>query len=126
MQRTLNFLKYLLPFSIILYVLQYFLAITLFPETTYYYPLWSVYLFMIIATTVDYLILLFVNKNLSEYTGYTFMGLGVFKMFAAVLFFIPLIKSDTVNRIPDVAMFFIAYFLFLGFETFKAIQLLKK
>lgn len=126
MQRTLNFLKYLLPFSIILYVLQYFLAITLFPETTYYYPLWSVYLFMIIATMVDYLILLFVNKNLSEYTGYTFMGLGVFKMFAAVLFFIPLIKSDTVNRIPDVAMFFIAYFLFLGFETFKAIQLLKK
>ena len=126
MQRTLNFLKYLLPFSIILYVLQYFLAITLFPETTYYYPLWSVYLFMIIATTVDYLILLFVNKNFSEYTGYTFMGLGVFKMFAAVLFFIPLIKSDTVNRIPDVAMFFIAYFLFLGFETFKAIQLLKK
>lgn len=126
MQRTLNFLKYLLPFSIILYVLQYFLAITLFPETTYYYPLWSVYLFMIIGTTVDYLILLFVNKNLSEYTGNTFMGLGVFKMFAAVLFFIPLIKSDTVNRIPDVAMFFIAYFLFLGFETFKAIQLLKK
>lgn len=126
MQRTLNFLKYLLPFSIILYVLQYFLAITLFPETTYYYPLWSVYLFMIIATMVDYLILLFVNKNLSEYTGYTFMGLGVFKMFAAVLFFIPLIKSDTVNRIPDVAMFFIAYFLFLGFETSKAIQLLKK
>ena len=126
MQHTLNFLKYLIPFTILLYFLQYFAAAELFSEVTFYYPLWSVYLFMFVATTVDNLILLFVNKNFSEYTGYTFMGLGVFKMFAAVVFFIPLIKSDTVDRIPDVAMFFIPYFLFLGFETYKAIQLLKK
>ena len=126
MHLTLSFLKYLLPFSLLLYLIQYFVVSALFPETYFFYPLWSVYLFMVIATFVDYLILLFVNKNFEEYTGYTFMGLGVLKMLAAVIFLIPLIRSDTENRIPDVAMFFIAYFLFLGFETYKAIQLLKR
>ena len=110
MHLTLSFLKYLLPFSLLLYLIQYFVVSALFPETYFFYPLWSVYLFMVIAT----------------YTGYTFMGLGVIKMLAAVIFLIPLIRSDTENRIPDVAMFFIAYFLFLGFETYKAIQLLKR
>ncbi len=126
MQPTLNFLKYLLPFSIILYFIQYFIVKALFPNTEFFYSLWSVYAFMVIATLVDYLILVLVNKNFSEYTGYAFMGLGVIKMVAAVVFLIPLIRSDTENRIPDVAMFFIAYFLFLGFEAYKAIQLLKK
>lgn len=126
MRQTLNFLKYLLPFSVVLYLIQYFAVSALFPETYFFYPLWSVYLFMLIATLVDYVILVFVNKNFSEYTGYTFMGLGVIKMLVAVIFLIPLIRSDTENRIPDVAIFFITYFLFLGFETYKAIQLLKK
>ena len=126
MRQTLNFLKYLLPFSVVLYLIQYFAVSALFPETYFFYPLWSVYLFMLIATLVDYIILVFVNKNFSEYTGYTFMGLGVIKMLVAVIFLIPLIRSDTENRIPDVAIFFITYFLFLGFETYKAIQLLKK
>ena len=126
MQPTLNFLKYLLPFSIILYFIQYFIVSSLFPTTDFFYSLWSIYLFMVIATLVDFIILLWVNKNFSEYTGYAFMALGIVKMLAAVIFLIPLIQSDTVNRIPDVALFFIPYFLFLGFETIKAIQLLKK
>ena len=126
MQPTLNFLKYLLPFSIILYFIQYFIVKALFPNTEFFYSLWSVYLFMVVATIIDFLILLWVNKNFSEYTGYTFMALGLVKMLAAVIFLIPLIQSATVNRIPDIAQFFIPYFLFLGFETVKAIQLLKK
>lgn len=126
MHRMLNFLKYLIPFSFILYFAQFQIAGALFPNLLYFYSLWSVYLFLFFATLIDYLILLFVNKNFSDYTGYTFMGLGLFKMLAAVVFLIPLIRSDIENRIPDVAMFFIAYFLFLGFETYYAIKLLKK
>lgn len=54
------------------------------------------------------------------------MAISVIKMMASVVFLIPLLQSDTIDRIPDVTAFFIPYFLYLFFETIFAIRLINK
>lgn len=122
----LNFIKLFLPFALVLFGLQYFVTLQLFQSTPFYYSVWSIYVFHIIITLVAYLFLLYVHKNFPDYGGYTFMGLGVIKMMACVVFLIPMIQSDTLDRIPDVAAFFIPYFMFLLFETIFAVRLINK
>lgn len=122
----LQFLKLFLPFALVLFGLQYYLTLKLFSEISFYYSTWSIYIFHIVLTLIAYLSLLFVNKNFPDYAGYTFMGLGVIKMMACVVFLIPMIQSETVNRIPDVSAFFIPYFMFLFFETIFAVRLINK
>jgi len=122
----LNFLKYLIPFSIVLFLVQHFIVENLFADIPFFYSTWSIYVFHIIITMLSYLFLLFVNKNFSDYTGYSFMGISVIKMMASVVFLVPLIKSDTIDRIPDIATFFIPYFLYLFFETIFAIRLINR
>lgn len=122
----LKFLKLFIPYALVLFGLQYFTTLQLFSDIPFYYSTWSIYVFHIVITLVAHLCLLFVHKNFHEYAGYTFMGLGVIKMMACVVFLIPLIKSDTISRIPDVAAFFIPYFMFLLFETIFAVRLINK
>ena len=122
----LKFLKLFIPYALVLFGLQYFTTLQLFPDTPFFYSTWSIYVFHIVITLVAHLCLLFVYKNFPEHAGFTFMGLGVIKMMACVIFLIPLIKSDTVSRIPDVGAFFIPYFMFLLFETIFAVRLINK
>ncbi len=126
MSPFLNFLKYLVPYSLLLFAAQYFITVNLFEDTPFFYSTWSIYVFHIIITVLSYLFLLFVNKTFPDKTGFAFMGISLIKMMASVVFLIPLIKSDTIDRIPDVAMFFIPYFLFLLFETIFAVRLINK
>ncbi len=124
MHKLFTFLKYFIPFSAILFIAQFFITQKLFPDTIFFYQVWSIYTFHIIATLLAYLFLLFVNKNFSDKTGFAFLAVSVIKMMAAVVFLIPLIKADVNDPIIDVAAFFIPYFLFLFFETFFAIRLI--
>ena len=126
MSPFLNFLKYLVPFSIVLFLAQYFIVETIFAGIPFFYSTWSIYVFHIIITMLSYLFLLFVNKTFADKTGFAFMGISLVKMMAAVVFLIPMIQSDTIDRIPDVAIFFIPYFLYLFFETIFAIRLINK
>ena len=121
-----NFLKYLIPFAIVLFLVQHFTVANLFKDISFFYSTWSIYVFHIIITLLSYLFLLFVHKNFPDKTGFTFMGIGLIKMMAGVVFLIPMIQSDTIDRIPDVAAFFIPYFLFLFFETIFAVRLINK
>lgn len=126
MSPFLNFLKYLVPYSLVLFVAQYFSTTTIFGDIPFFYSTWSIYVFHIIITMLSYLFLLFVNKTFPDKTGFAFMGISLIKMMASVVFLIPLLKSDTIDRIPDVGMFFIPYFLFLLFETIFAVRLINK
>jgi len=126
MSPFLNFLKFFIPYSVLLFTAQYFITANLFSDIPFYYSTWSIYVFHIILTSLSYLFLLFVHKNFPDKTGFTFMGIGLIKMMAGVVFLIPMIQSDTIDRIPDVAMFFIPYFLFLLFETIFAVRLINK
>lgn len=122
----LNFLKLFVPYALVLLALQYFVTLNLFSTTPFFYSVWSIYVFHIVITILAHLFLLFVHKNFTDKTGFTFMGIGVLKMMACVVFLIPMIQSDTINRIPDVGAFFIPYFMFLLFETIFAVRLINK
>jgi hypothetical protein len=122
----LNFLKIFLPFALVLFGLQYFVTSAVVPDTFFYYSLESIYIFHIVITIAAHLFLLFVHKTFPDKAGFTFMGMGLLKMMACVVFLIPMIQSDTVDRIPDVGAFFIPYFMFLLFETVFAVRIINK
>jgi hypothetical protein len=122
----LNFLKFFLPFALLLFVLQYAATPALFGATFFYYSIESIYGFHVIITAAAHLFLLFVHTSFPDKAGFTFMGMGVLKMMACVVFLIPMLQSDTADRIPDVAAFFIPYFMFLLFETVFAVRLINK
>jgi hypothetical protein len=122
----LNFLKIFLPFALVLFGLQYFVTSAAVPDTFFYYSLESIYIFHIVITIAAHLFLLFVHKTFPDKAGFTFMGMGLLKMMACVVFLIPMIQSDTVDRIPDVGAFFIPYFMFLLFETVFAVRIINK
>lgn len=122
----LNFLKYLIPFSAILFLAQYYITNIIFEKTFFFYDTWMIYVFHVIITILIYSFLLFVSKNYFEKTGFAFMALIFIKMIASIIFLLPLIQSNIKNNIPDVAAFFISYFLFLFLETLFAVRLIKE
>ncbi|WP_286761771.1 hypothetical protein [Salegentibacter sp. UBA1130] len=121
----LAFLKRLLPFSILLWLIQFLLQQYVF-EVEFYYSSFSIYLFHFLATFLIYLSLVFVYKNFTDKTGFAFMGLSLFKMVAAVIFLLPLVLSEVNAVFVNVLAFFIPYFLFLVFETLYAVKLINK
>ena len=126
MNKTTDFLKYFLPFSIVLFVAQYFAMQFLSDKFVFLYSAWSIYLFNIVATFLVYLFLIFVHKNFANYTGFAFLGASFIRMMAAIVFLIPLIKAHVKNPIVDISTFFIPYFLFLLFETYFTIHLINR
>ncbi|MGW1454435.1 hypothetical protein SAMN04488033_11173 [Salegentibacter agarivorans] len=121
----LAFLERLLPFSILLWLIQFLLQQYVF-EVEFYYSSFSIYLFHFLATFLIYLSLVFVYKNFTDKTGFAFMGLSLFKMVAAVIFLLPLVLSEVNAVFVNVLAFFIPYFLFLVFETLYAVKLINK
>ncbi len=119
----LNFLKVFLPFSLVLFVIQ-FIVISNLVEATLYYSTVANYAFHIFATLFIYTILLYINLNFSDKTGFAFMGLSLLKMFAAVLFLLPALLDKEVSNFVQVIAFFIPYFIFLIFETIFAVKLI--
>jgi len=121
----LAFLKRLLPFTILLWLIQFLLQRYVL-EVDFYYSSLSIYLFHFLATFTIYLSLVFVYKNSTDKTGFAFMGLSLFKMVAAVIFLLPLVLSDVNAVFANILAFFIPYFLYLVFETLYAVKLINK
>lgn len=122
-EQLLHFLKGFIPFTFILIVIHY-LIISNIDDINFYYGLPAIYLFHIAATLIIYLGLILVYSKAREYTGYTFMGAGLLKMLAAVLFLLPMILDKTERPFLNIISFFIPYFLYLMFETYYAVKLL--
>lgn len=123
-EKLLPFVKQFIPFSIVLFVTQFLITPFLFPETSFYYSVYIIYVFHFILTFLLFSFLVFVNVNFFDKTGYTFLATGILKMMASVVFLLPLIQSDFENKIPDIGAFFIPFFLFLLFETIHSVKLL--
>ena len=121
----LAFLKRLLPFTLLLWLIQFLLQGYVL-EMEFYYSSFSIYLFHFLATFLIYLCLVFVYRNFTENTGFAFMGLSLFKMVAAVIFLLPLILSELNAVFANILAFFIPYFLYLIFETLYAVKLINK
>jgi hypothetical protein len=126
MIKVLSFLKYLIPFTLLLFFAQYYGVAAFLEHHDFFNATWSIYLFMFVTTLLIYLLLLFVNANFPDFTGFAFLGTTFVKMMAAVVFLIPLIQSKGRETNLDIAAFFIPYFLFLLFETAFAVRLINK
>lgn len=121
--KLLSFLKLFLPFSVILFLIQFGL-INYILEIDFYYSTLAIYSFHVLATFLIFLFLVFVNKTFSDKTGFAFMACSLLKMLAAVLFLLPVMLNDVPNPFQDLMAFFIPYFLFLIFETIYAVKLI--
>lgn len=120
------FLSILIPFSLILFALQYILVNTLGQDLSLFYSTSSVYVFHFISTLLVYIAVLFVNKTFSDKTGSAFMACGLIKMMAAIVFLLPLIQNKEIDALNDVLAFFIPFFLFLLLETIYVVKVLNK
>ncbi|MCF4100670.1 DUF6168 family protein [Gillisia sp. M10.2A] len=123
-QQLLKFLIRLIPFSLILFGLHYFLIFKFYSETTFYYSIYAIYSFHFLATLLIYFLLLLVHSNAQDKTGFAFMGSGLLKMLAAVIFLLPMMLSGINNPFDNILSFFIPYLLYLIFETTYAVNLL--
>lgn len=124
-EQLLQFLKAFIPFTLILIGIHY-LIISNIEDVDFYYSLPAIYLFHVLATLIIYLGLILVYHKAREYTGYTFMGAGLLKMLAAVLFLLPMILEKTEKPFLNIISFFIPYFLYLIFETYYAVKLINR
>lgn len=117
---------YLLGVTIILFLLQNWIVGTLSDSYIFYYPTWTIYVFLFLITLLILSILYYVSKVFPKYVGFAFMGFILFKMIAAVVFLIPLIKMQNVSKIPDFTAFFVPYFIYLLLEIMLSLQFLKQ
>ncbi len=123
-QQLLKFAYRLLPFTIILFFVQYLITAFLLGDMDLYYPVYAIYLFHFLATLIIYIILILIYNNFQDKTGFAFMGASLLKMLAAVLFLLPMLLNNSSNPFANLLSFFIPYFLFLIFETFYAVKLI--
>ncbi len=119
-----SFLLVLIPFTLILFGIQYFAVAHLKQTTTFFYSTWSIYIFHFFATLLIYLFIVFVKKTFSDKTGFAFMACGLLKMMASIIFLLPLILNKEQSALNDVIAFFIPYFLYLLLETVYTVKML--
>lgn len=119
-----RFIIRLIPFTLILFLIQYLVVAYLMGPTEFYYPTFAIYLFHFLTTLLIYLGLLLVYKHYKDYTGFGFMAASFLKMVAAIVFLLPMLLNYTGNAFANLLAFFIPYFLFLIFETLYAVKLI--
>lgn len=122
----ISLLGLLLAVAVVLELIQAFIVDNLSDTYTFFYPVWKIYVFHFMITFSIFSLLYFVGKIMPQYIGYTFMGFILLKMVVAIVFLLPLIKMEEVSKIPDFSSFFIPYFIFLFFEIFLTMKILKE
>jgi|SRR5690554_6228453 len=115
-----------LSLSAIFYLIQNKIIERLEDKYTFFYSVFNIYIFHFLVTLVILSIIYLVSKKAPNFVGYTFMGSILFKMAAAVIFLIPLIKIEDFSKVPDFVSFFAPYFIFLFFEIAITLQFLKR
>lgn len=123
-QQLLKFLIRLVPFTIILFLIQFVLVNYNFEEVVFFYSTYTIYLFLFLSTFIIYGLLVLVHKNFEDKTGFAFMGASMLKMFAAIVFLLPMLLNNTGSAFANLLSFFIPYFLYLIFETLYAVKLI--
>lgn len=120
----IRFFIRLIPFTILLFIIQYLVVTYLLGQVDFYYQTFAIYLFHFLTTLIIYLGLLLVYRNFREYTGYGFMAASFLKMVAAIVFLLPMLLNYEDHAFENLLAFFIPYFLFLIFETYYAVKLI--
>ncbi|HLV39122.1 hypothetical protein [Xanthomarina sp.] len=123
--RQLSFLIQNVVVTLILLGIHSYL-LSHFESITYMIPLWQIYVFHFVVTTLVYSVINFqYSKGKTEIFN-LFMGFTLLKMILAIVFLLPVILSDMEKKQPDVFNFFIPYFLYLFFEVYSLTSFLQK
>ncbi len=120
-----EFIVQLIFISLVLFGVHSYLAHYFLHTTALFFPLWHIYLFHFFVTIILFSVLNYKYKSGQKNIFNFFMGLTLLKMILAVLFLLPLLVSDFEYKQADVFNFFIPYFLFLSFEIFSVLKILK-
>ncbi len=118
-KELISFLGKWLAFSIILYVVHYYVLFQIASENEYYFPLWSIYVFNSVLAFIVYFFVKRQFKKSSEKTYQTFLIFTMVKMGLAIVFLLPLFLGKSNFPKAEAFNFFIPYFLFLAFEIFS-------
>jgi hypothetical protein len=124
--RELSFLLQNIVFSLILFGIHSYLVSYLATDIALFFPLWQIYMFHFVITSILYTIINYKYSNGKTDIFNTFMVITFLKMTVSILFLLPLLLSDFENKQPDVFNFFIPYFLYLFFEVYSVTQFLQK
>lgn len=125
-KRQLSFLLQNILISILVFGIHAYLMSYLATDLPLFFPLWQIYMFHFVVTTVLYTIINYQFSNGKTEIFNTFMVITFLKMTLSILFLLPLLLSDFENKQPDVSNFFIPYFLYLFFEVYSVTQFLQK
>ncbi len=125
-RREASFLITNLLLSLILFGAHWYLLQAFAPGINLFFPLWQIYLFHFIVTTLFYTLINFKNSQGSDQIFMLFMIATFVKMILSIVFLLPLILGDFENKQPDVFNFFIPYFLYLFFEVIMITKFLQK
>lgn len=116
---VLSFLGKWLVFSLLLYIVHYYILFQLASENVYYFPLWSIYLFNSVLAFIVYFFVKRQFEKATEKTYQTFLIFTMIKMGLAIVFLLPLFMGKSESPKTETINFFIPYFLFLAFEIFS-------
>ena len=125
-KRQIAFLLQLLGVTLIVYGVHAYLLSHFAKDVFFFFPLWHIYLFHVLITTVLYSAINYRFSSGKKDIFNLFMVLTFLKMILAIVFLLPLLMSDLENKQPDVFNFFIPYFLYLFFEVFALTRFLQK
>jgi len=125
-KRQLSFLLQNIAFSVVLFGMHWYLLSYFATDIVFFFPLWQIYVFHFVVTTILYSIINYKYSNGQTEIFNTFMVVTFLKMTLSILFLLPLLLSDFEKKQPDVFNFFIPYFLYLFFEVYSVTQFLQK
>lgn len=125
-KRQLSFLLQIILLSLVLFGIHSYLLSYLGSDLILFFPIWQIYSFHIIITTLLYTVINYKFSKGQLEVFNLFMGSTLLKMLLAILFLLPLLLSDLDKKQADIFNFFIPYFIYLGFEVFSITKFLKK
>lgn len=90
------------------------------PDALFVHP----FLFLITLATIIVVKIIFKRTRLNM-LGYVYLGVSLVKMFAAILFLMPKLLSDSMFKKEYVLQFFAIYFIYLAIEVFYLVKQFK-
>ena len=125
-KNQLGFFIQLIALSAVTFGLHSYLVHYFFDDVVVLFPLWQIYVFHVLVTTVIYTLINYRYSNGHKAIFNLFMGLTILKMVLSIAFLLPLFLSDLPNKQADVINFFIPYFIYLFFEVYSLTSFLQK
>lgn len=123
--RQISFTIQYALFAVAIFTIHSYLLFYFATKTDFFFPIWHIYLFNFVTTTILYTIVNYKYSKDKTTVFNTFMASTLLKMILVIVFLLPLLMIEVKDKKPDVFNFFIAYFLFLIFEVYSIAKFLQ-